>query len=65
MLLSLKCNKREAKTKESLATTTTIKMLDQTQHNLKVNDPQAIEIKALSNIKAIDHNANYHQGIHI
>ena len=34
-------------------------MLDQTQHNQKVNDPQAIEIKALSSIKAIDHNANY------
>lgn len=59
MLLSLKCNKREAITERSLTTTTTIKMLDQTQHNLKVEDPQATEIKALSSIKATDHNANY------
>ena len=59
MLLSLKCNKREAKTKESLATTTTIKMLDQTQHNLKVEDPHTTKIKALSSFKATNHNANY------
>ena len=59
MLLSPKCNKREAIREGSLATATMIKMLDQTQHNLKVEDPQATEIKALSNIKATDDNANY------
>ncbi|RVW91571.1 hypothetical protein CK203_046209 [Vitis vinifera] len=36
MLLSLKCNKREAIREGSLAIATMIKMLDQTQHNLKV-----------------------------
>ena len=45
MLLSLKCNKREAIREGSLAIATMIKMLDQTQHNLEVEDPQATEIK--------------------
>ena len=34
-------------------------MLDQTQHNLKVEDPRATEIKALSSIKTTYHNTNY------
>ena len=36
MLLSPKCNKQEAIREGSIATAAIIKMLDQTQHNLKV-----------------------------